>query len=71
MKPSACLPPRHRPKELWRVEGAAHVDLHAFAPAPYSSGCWRLLGGALARGAGRILSEEGAWWGRVERPNAF
>ena len=23
------------PKELWRVEGAAHVDLHAFAPAPY------------------------------------
>ena len=21
------------PKELWRVEGAAHVDLHAFNPA--------------------------------------
>lgn len=23
------------PKELWRVEGAAHVDLHAFAPQAY------------------------------------
>lgn len=23
------------PKELWRVEGAAHVDLHAFAPQVY------------------------------------
>ena len=25
----------HAPKELWKVEGAAHVDLHAFAPAQY------------------------------------
>lgn len=23
------------PKEIWRVEGAAHVDLHAFAPQAY------------------------------------
>jgi alpha-beta hydrolase superfamily lysophospholipase len=26
-----------RPKELWVVEGAAHVDLHAFDPAAYES----------------------------------
>jgi uncharacterized protein len=26
-----------RPKELWIVEGAAHVDLHAFDPATYES----------------------------------
>ena len=25
------------PKTLWRVEGAAHVDLHAFAPADYEA----------------------------------
>ena len=25
----------HAPKALWRVKGAAHVDLHAFAPAQY------------------------------------
>lgn len=25
------------PKQLWVVEGAAHVDLHRFAPAPYES----------------------------------
>jgi len=25
------------PKELWIVQGAAHVDLHAFAPAAYES----------------------------------
>lgn len=25
----------HEPKALWRVEGAAHVDLHAFAPVEY------------------------------------
>jgi uncharacterized protein len=24
-----------QPKELWRVDGAAHVDLHAFTPAAY------------------------------------
>jgi pimeloyl-ACP methyl ester carboxylesterase len=24
-----------QPKELWRVEGAAHVDLHAYQPAEY------------------------------------
>lgn len=26
-----------RPKDLWIVEGAAHVDLHAFDPAAYES----------------------------------
>ena len=26
-----------RPKELWIVEGAAHVDLHAFDPPAYES----------------------------------
>ncbi len=26
-----------RPKELWIVEGAAHVDLHAFDPSAYES----------------------------------
>jgi len=26
-----------RPKELWVIEGAAHVDLHAFDPAAYES----------------------------------
>ncbi len=26
-----------RPKELWIVEGAAHVDLHAFAPGAYEA----------------------------------
>jgi fermentation-respiration switch protein FrsA (DUF1100 family) len=25
----------HAPKELWLIEGAAHVDLRAYAPAPY------------------------------------
>ena len=33
------------PKELWVVEGAAHVDLHAFAPAEYE----RRVGEFLAR----------------------
>jgi alpha-beta hydrolase superfamily lysophospholipase len=32
------------PKELWVVEGAAHVDLHAYAPADYE----RRVGGFLA-----------------------
>ena len=27
----------NRPKELWIVEGAAHVDLHAFDPTAYES----------------------------------
>ena len=34
-----------RPKELWVVEGAAHVDLHAYASADYES----RIGGFLAR----------------------
>ena len=34
-----------RPKELWVVEGAAHVDLHAYAPADYE----RRIGAFLAR----------------------
>jgi fermentation-respiration switch protein FrsA (DUF1100 family) len=25
------------PKELWIVEGAQHVDLHAFGPAAYEA----------------------------------
>jgi fermentation-respiration switch protein FrsA (DUF1100 family) len=33
------------PKELWVVDGAAHVDLYAFAPAEYE----RRVGGFLAR----------------------
>ena len=33
------------PKELWTVSGAAHVDLHAFAPVEYE----RRIGGFLAR----------------------
>lgn len=24
-----------QPKDLWRVDGAAHVDLHSYAPAEY------------------------------------
>lgn len=33
------------PKELWLVQGAAHVDLHAFAPIQYET----LVGAFLAR----------------------
>ena len=33
------------PKDLWIVDGAAHVNLHAFAPAEYE----RRIGGFLAR----------------------
>jgi uncharacterized protein len=31
------------PKELWRVEGAAHVDLHSFQPAEYERRILRFL----------------------------
>jgi uncharacterized protein len=31
------------PKELWRVEGAAHVDLHAFQPVEYERKILRFL----------------------------
>jgi len=31
------------PKELWRVEGAAHVDLHAFQPEEYERRILRFL----------------------------
>jgi len=31
------------PKELWRVEGAAHVDLHAFQPEAYERKILRFL----------------------------
>ena len=34
-----------QPKELWVVEGAAHVDLHAYVPADYE----RRIGAFLAR----------------------
>jgi alpha-beta hydrolase superfamily lysophospholipase len=34
-----------QPKDLWVVEGAAHVDLHAYAPADYE----RRIGAFLAR----------------------
>lgn len=27
----------NEPKELWAIDGAAHVDLHAFDPAPYEA----------------------------------
>lgn len=39
------------PKELWRFEGAAHEDLHAFAPADYQQRLLRFLGRHL-RGEG-------------------
>lgn len=32
------------PKELWRVQGAAHVDLHAFGPQAYEARILRFLG---------------------------
>lgn len=32
-----------QPKELWRVEGAGHVDLHAFGPAAYEDTVLRFL----------------------------
>lgn len=38
------------PKELWRVEGAAHVDLHAYQPEPYERRVLQFLGRHL-RGA--------------------
>lgn len=42
-----------QPKELWLVEGAAHVDLHRAAPAEYERRVLRFLDDALglARGA--------------------
>jgi len=33
----------NEPKELWRVDGAAHVDLHAFAPQAYQRSVLRFL----------------------------
>ncbi len=45
------------PKELWEVEQAAHVDLHAFAPAEYE----RRIGAFLAR----YLREAGATASRL------
>lgn len=37
------------PKQLWLVEGAAHVDLHAFAPAPYEARVGAFLEAALRK----------------------
>jgi len=39
------------PKELWRVEGAAHVDLHAFQPEEYERRTLRFLAKHLRNGA--------------------
>jgi len=39
-----------QPKELWVVDGAAHVDLHAFVPADYE----RRVGAFLARHLGPV-----------------
>lgn len=36
------------PKELWLVDGAAHVDLHAFAPAAYEARIGAFLARTLA-----------------------
>lgn len=33
----------NEPKQLWRVDGAAHVDLHAFAPQAYERNVLRFL----------------------------
>ena len=38
------------PKELWPVDGAAHVDLHAFAPHAYEARTLRFLGAHLRGG---------------------
>ena len=35
------------PKALWIVEGAAHVDLHAYAPAEYERRIGDFLGAYL------------------------
>lgn len=39
------------PKELWRVEGAAHVDLHTFQPEEYERRILRFLAKHLRNGA--------------------
>jgi fermentation-respiration switch protein FrsA (DUF1100 family) len=39
------------PKELWRVEGAAHVDLHAFQPEEYERRTLRFFAKHLRNGA--------------------
>jgi fermentation-respiration switch protein FrsA (DUF1100 family) len=39
------------PKEFWEVEGAAHVDLHRFAPAEYERRVGIFLERNLARPA--------------------
>jgi len=39
------------PKELWRVEGATHVDLHAFRPEEYERRILRFLAKHLRNGA--------------------
>jgi len=41
------------PKELWRVEGATHVDLHAFHPAAYEA----RIGEFLARHLGPVKAK--------------
>ncbi len=40
------------PRQLWRVDGAAHVDLHAFAPAAYEA---RILAFLARHLHGRLL----------------
>ena len=40
----------NEPKELWAVDGAAHVDLHAFNPGAYASRVLRFLSAYLRHG---------------------
>jgi fermentation-respiration switch protein FrsA (DUF1100 family) len=46
----------HPPKEFWAVEGAAHVDLHAYAKAEYERRVAAFLGAHLAAPAGASAS---------------
>ena len=43
------------PKAYWPVEGAAHVDLHAFAPAEYERRVGTFLAEHLRAGAARVV----------------
>lgn len=52
------------PKELWRVEGAAHVDLHAFAPEEYERRILQFLAKHLRRETVHVTPDAGNDSGR-------
>lgn len=54
------------PKELWVVQGAAHVDLHAFAPPEYE----RRIGAFMARNLGDAGDRQAALATRLAQPPA-